>query len=227
MNTILVTGASRGIGRALALSAQSEGYRVVGLARSFSDKDEFETIRCDVCDAAAVTREIDRFKGDKSFYGVINAAGRLITKAAIQYRPEEIAEIVTTNLMGTMHVCTRAARLLMALRRGRIINISSIAASIGLKGDSVYSATKAGVEVFSRSLAREMAERNVTVNCIAPGPMATEMTRHLTEAQVEALIAQQILPRQIDVEELWPIVRFLLSDGAASVTGEVIHVGGV
>jgi 3-oxoacyl-[acyl-carrier protein] reductase len=227
MKTLLVTGASRGIGRFLADSALAHGYGVVGLARNFPDDAPFETLVCDVRDAAQLDQALERFKGDKSFYGVINAAGILNTKAAVQYGNEEIADLISTNLISTIQVSKRVARFLLPLRHGRIINISSIAAHAALKGDSVYSATKAGIEVFSRALAREVAERGITVNCIAPGPIATDMTRNLTESQLAGLIALQILPRQIAMEELWPVVCFLLSEGSGVVTGEVLHIGGV
>ena len=224
---LVITGASHGIGRAFADQAVADGYAVLGLARTFAGDEGFETAACDVRDPDQVDRVMDTLKGDKSLYGAINAAGILNSKIAIQYRNDELADIVTTNLVGTMLVSKRIARHLLPLRRGRIVNISSIAAHQALKGDAVYSATKAGVEVFSRALAREVAERGITVNCIAPGPIATGMIENLTEDQLNGLIAQQIQPRQIAIDELWPIVRFLLSDGARSVTGEVVHVGGV
>lgn len=227
MRQLLITGASRGIGRSLAEAAVNEGYQVVGLARSFNGDEPFEKLCCDVRDVDQVETTLDRFKGNKDFYGVINAAGVLKTSALIQADNLDIANIINTNLLGTIYVCKKVARLLLPLRRGRIINISSIAAHLALKGDSVYSASKGGVETFSRSLSREISKRNITVNCIAPGPIPTDMISHLTQEQVDALLDQQIIQRQIEIHELWPVVKLLLSDDSAVITGDVIHIGGV
>lgn len=227
MKTILITGASRGIGRYIAERATEEGYRVIGFARTFTGEETYETITCDIRDGDQVQEVLARFKGDKSLYGLVNAAGILNSKLAIKYRNAEINDIFCTNLIGTVHFSRHVVRLLLPLRRGRVVNFSSIASSLALKGDSIYSASKAGLEVFSRALAREVADRGITVNCISPGPIATDMTSSLTDKQWADLIARQIIPRKINIENLWPIVQFLLSKEAEVVTGDIIHVGGV
>lgn len=227
MRQIVITGASRGIGRKLAETAVTKGYEVVGLAQKFSGDEPFETAVCDVRNPDEVDAVLDRFKGNPDFYGAINAAGVLKTAPLIQAKQEDVANIIATNLLGTISVCKKVCRLLLPLRRGRIVNISSIAAHIPLKGDSVYCASKAGIEAFSRSLAAEVSKRNITVNCIAPGPISTDMIRNLTEAQIESLVERQIIQRQIDLEELWPVVGFLLSDDSHTVTGDVFHIGGM
>jgi len=225
--TIIITGASRGIGRFLCEKAQAAGFRVIGIARQFDGTEGFETVQCDVREPSQIDVFCQRLKGDKSLYALVNAAGVLITKSALQYGDDEVAQLLSTNLAGPVLMCRRLVRLLLPMRKGRIINISSIAAAVALKGDSVYSASKAGLETYSRALAREIAERGITVNCVAPGPVPTEMIKHLTQEQIDSLVGQQIIQKQASLEDLWPPIEFLLSDGSAMVTGQTIHIGGI
>jgi 3-oxoacyl-[acyl-carrier protein] reductase len=223
MKQIVVTGASRGIGRYLAEQTLASGYQVVGIARTIPQDCPFQIVACDVRNPEEVKAALSRFK---DVYALINAAGVLRTKILIQSSIEDIQDTIATNLLGTICCCKSVVRPLLRGGGGRIINFSSIAAHLALQGDTVYSATKAGVEAFSRALARELAERSVTVNCIAPGPVQTDMIRDLKPEQIDQLVRSQIIAKQATVEDLWRIVRFLLSDDSAMITGQVMHVGG-
>ena len=226
MKAIVITGASRGIGHHLAVRLVESGYRVVGVARNFSADLGFETLTCDVSNPDSVQAAFASFRKQKDISGLINCAGVLHTRPVAAISPGELNEIVDTNLKGTIYCCKNIIRPLLAYGAGRIINFSSIAAHVALRGDSVYSASKSAVETFTRAFAKEMAERAVTVNCIAPGVIKTSMTQHLTDEQTANLISLQTIQRQATPEDVWHVVKFLLSDEAAMITGQSLSIGG-
>lgn len=227
MRKIIITGASRGIGLFLATRLQDEGYQIVGIARNFYSNTNFENLICDVGNLGEVISTFSNFKKDKSIYGLINCAGILHTNPVILLTENQINETIKTNLMGTIHCCKNIIRPLLAHRSGRIINFSSIAATCALSGDSVYSASKAAIEVFTKSFAKELSEKAITVNCISPGVIKTDMTKDLSDEQFKNLIAKQIIQNSASFEDIYNTVNFLLSNQSNMITGESFHIGGV
>ena len=135
--------------------------------------------------------------------------------------------LVACNLLGTMYCSAEAGRIFARRRAGRIITFSSIAVALGLEGEASYVAAKAGVEGFTRAFAREMAAFGVTVNAVAPGPIPTRLIAGVPEEKIVALRARQILPRPLAADDVWNVVSWLLEERSASLSGEVLHVGGV
>jgi 3-oxoacyl-[acyl-carrier protein] reductase len=226
LKTIIVTGASRGIGNHLALSLLEAGYHVVGIARAFQTKPDFESIICDVSISENVQSIFSQFRKRDDIYGLINCAGILHTKAVSSISNDEISELIDTNLKGTIFCCKNIVRPFLAHGSGRIINFSSIAAVSALRGDSVYSASKAAIETFSKAFAKEVSERSITVNCIAPGVVKTDMTVNLTPEQISKLVSLQIIQKQAEKNDIWNSVKFLLSHESQMITGQSFSIGG-
>jgi 3-oxoacyl-[acyl-carrier protein] reductase len=145
---------------------------------------------------------------------------------AIITPPNVSKSIIHTNLLGTIYCCQLIAPLMLRNKMGSIINFSTIAVTLGLKGESVYAASKAGVEGFTRSFAREMADFNVNVNCIAPGPISTNLLKGITSVQINKIVSQQIIPKQFTPNEVSDLVEILLDERSNSLSGQVLHVGG-
>jgi len=227
LKTIIITGASRGIGNHLALNLQEAGYHVVGIARSFPIKPNFENITCDVSIGKNVQSVFSDFKKNKNVFGLINCAGILHTKAVASITNKEISEIIDTNIKGTIFCCKNIIRPFLAHGSGRIINFSSIAAVSALRGDSVYSASKSAIETFTKAFAKEMSGRSVTVNCISPGVIKTDMTVNLTDEQISKLVSLQIIQQQATLDDIWHSVKFLLSDESRMITGQSFNIGGI
>lgn len=226
MRALLVTGASRGLGRHIAERAAAEGYRVVGLARQPAEVAGVEIVACDVGDAREVDEVCKRLKG-LPLYGIINAAGIASMNLLLTTPVETIERLVRTNLTGTILVCRAAAKQLVRQKQGRIINFSTIAVPLGLKGEAVYVATKAGVEGFSRSFAREMSDHGVTVNVIAPGPIDTDLIRKVPAEKIQEIVNRQISQSMAVPEDVWNVVSLLLADESRTITGTVINIAGV
>lgn len=224
---IIVTGASKGLGAAISQRLLSQGHRVVGLARETS-QIEFESIDCDVSDYTSVKQAAKHVKKlSENVDAVINAAGIAAMNLAVTTDEKTVARVIQTNLMGTIHCCQLFAPLMMRHKQGAFINFSTIAVALALKGESVYAASKAGVEAFSRAFAREMADFGVRVNCIAPGPIKTDLLRGITEAQIDKITAQQINTKRFEKSDVCDLVEWLLDVKAESLSGQVLHIGGV
>jgi 3-oxoacyl-[acyl-carrier protein] reductase len=224
---IIVTGASRGLGRAISQRLIERGQEVWGLSRS-SDGQDIETIQCDVSDYASVknaARIVKRSK--KPVTAVINAAGVASMNLAVTTDESTVQKLIQTNLVGTIYCCQLFAPMMLRQKYGGFINFSTIAVSLALKGESVYVASKAGVEGFSRTFAREMADFNIRVNCIAPGPINTDLLNGITEKQIEKITSQQIFNKQFQKSDICDLVELLLDEKAASLSGQVLNVGGV
>lgn len=223
---IVVTGASRGLGHFIAERLVLEGHDVIGLARTVVPSS-FRMLACDVSDAASVrdTARALRHAG-VPVKALINAAGIASMNLAVTTPAATVERLIQTNLLGTIYCCQQFAPLMMRRKQGRIINFSTIAVSLGLKGEAAYVASKAGVEGFSRSFAREAADFGVTVNCIAPGPINTDLLNGVRPEQIQALLNRQILPRQFLPEDVADLASWLLDDRAANITGQVLHLGG-
>ena len=224
---ILVTGASRGLGESICNRFIERGERVIGLARS-TDGLNFEGIECDVSDYASVKSAARTVKKmGEPVTAVVNAAGVASMNMAVTTDESTVQRLIQTNLVGTIYCCQLFAPILLRQRQGCFINFSTIAVALALKGESVYAASKAGVEAFSRTFAREVADFNVRVNCIAPGPIRTDLLRGITDTQIEEITSQQVIRRQFQKEDVCDLVELLLDEKASSLSGQTLHVGGV
>lgn len=224
---IIVTGASRGLGKAITERLSGKGEKVVGLARSIDTLD-IEGIECDVSDYSSVknaAREVKRMKQPVKAF--INAAGVASMNMAVTTDESTVQKLIQTNLVGTIYSCQLFAPIMLRQKQGSFINFSTIAVALALKGESVYAASKAGVEAFSRTFAREMADFNVRVNCIAPGPIRTDLLRGITDSQIEKITSQQVIPKQFQKSDVCDLVELLIDEKASSLSGQVLSVGGV
>ena len=234
----LVTGASRGIGRATALELARLGATVVGTATSDSGAAQIsgalaETglkgcgMALNVTDAEAcqaAVAEVEEKFGPISI--LVNNAGITRDNLAMRMKDEEWDAVMETNLKAVYRMSRLVMRGMMKSRHGRIINITSVVASSGNPGQANYAAAKAGVAGMARALARELGSRNITVNCVAPGFIDTDMTRALPDAARETLVGQIAIGRLGTPEEIAAAVAFLASPAASYVTGTTIHVNG-
>jgi 3-oxoacyl-[acyl-carrier protein] reductase len=234
----LVTGASRGIGRAIAETLAAQGARVIGTATTESGAAAItEWIRVlsprsrgamlDVASDASVDGLFAALAGsDGAPEILVNNAGITRDNLLMRMKAEEWSDVMSTNLASLYRVCKASLRGMMKARYGRIVNIGSVVGLIGNPGQTNYAAAKAGVIGFSKSLAREIASRNVTVNVVAPGFIETDMTRALDEKQVQALREQIPLARLGAPADVAGAVAFLASDLGAYITGETLNVNG-
>jgi 3-oxoacyl-[acyl-carrier protein] reductase len=231
----LVTGASRGIGASIATTLAAAGATVVGTATSEGGATSIsETLGAnnrgavlDIADEESVQTLIGDMQGKEGAPTiVVNNAGITRDNLLMRMKAEDWDAVLSTNLSGVYRVCKACLKGMMKARHGRIINIASVVGIMGNPGQANYAAAKAGVIGFSKSLAKEVGSRNITVNVVAPGFIDTDMTRVLGDAQRDAMLAQVPLGRLGDVREIADAVAFLASDGAAYITGETLHVNG-
>ena len=224
---IVVTGASKGLGKAICDRLVLKGISVFGLARNV-ENTPFPSMTCDVSSYESVKAVSQRLKKEGvKVRGLINAAGIASMNLAVTTPPNVSQNIINTNLLGTIYCCQLIVPLMLRNKMGSIINFSTIAVALGLKGESIYSASKAGVEGFTRSFAREMADFNINVNCIAPGPIDTNLLKGITTTQIQKIVSQQIIPKQFTPESVSDLVELLLDKRSSSLSGQVLHVGGV
>jgi len=224
---ILVTGASRGLGKAITERLAERGEKVVGLARS-TESFEIESIECDVSNYASVkqaARDVKRMKEPVKAF--INAAGVASMNMAVTTDESTVQKLIQINLVGTIFCCQLFAPIMLRQKYGSFINFSTIAVALALKGESVYVASKAGVEAFSRTFAREMADFNIRVNCIAPGPIRTDLLRGITDTQIEKIISQQVIQKQFEKSDVCDLVELLIDKKALSLSGQTFNIGGV
>jgi 3-oxoacyl-[acyl-carrier protein] reductase len=233
----LVTGATRGIGRAIARTLADAGFRVIGTATSESGAASISAalaahegcrgICLDVTDGAALDVAIDAVvKAEGALHVLVNNAGITRDTLAMRMKDGDWDAVQDTNLKAVFRACRAAIRPMMKQRHGRIVNITSVVGASGNAGQANYAAAKAGVAGMTRALARELGSRNITVNCVAPGFIATDMTDALPEAQKAALLAQIPLGRLGSADEVAAAVAFLVSPQAGYVTGTELHVNG-
>ena len=224
---IVVTGASRGLGRSICDRLIEKNIDVFGMARNVNGVP-FASMSCDVSSYESVKGVVRQLKKDGvKVTGLVNAAGIASMNLAVTTPQSVSQKIINTNLLGTIYCCQLIAPLMLRAKQGSIINFSTIAVALGLKGESIYAASKAGVEGFTRSFAREMADFNVTVNCIAPGPIDTNLLKGITPEQINKIVSQQIIPRQFSPDSVADLVELLLDSRSNSLSGQVLHVGGV
>jgi 3-oxoacyl-[acyl-carrier protein] reductase len=236
--TAFVTGATRGIGKAIALELGRRGARVVGTATTAAGAATIDAylqdagiagrgVVLDVADASAVEaclKDVEGKEGTPSI--LVNNAGVTRDGLLMRMSAEDWQAVVDTDLTAVYRTCKAVMRGMMKARRGRIINIASVIAVMGNAGQTNYAAAKAGMIGFSKSLAREVGSRNITVNVVAPGFIVTDMTEGLGEAQRTALLGQVPLGRLGAPEDIAHAVAFLASPEAAYITGETLHVNG-
>jgi 3-oxoacyl-[acyl-carrier protein] reductase len=234
----LVTGASRGIGRAILVHLVRAGACVVGTATSQAGAD---AIAAQIAELAGHGRGVvlnvrqvapidSLVESVVQSYGrlsiLVNNAGATSDMLALRMRDEQWDEVIDTNLSGAFRLARSVIRTMMKARHGRIINISSVVGASGNAGQANYAAAKAGLEGMTRALARELGSRAITVNCVAPGFIDTDMTRALTANQTQAILEKIPLARLGLAEEIAAVVAFLASPAAAYITGSTVHVNG-
>lgn len=233
--TALVTGATRGIGRAIAGTLAARGARVIGTATSDSGAQAISDalgvrgkgLRLDVTDAASVGVMLETIRADFGEVDIlVNNAGITRDNLLMRMKEDEWRAILETNLTPIFRLSKAVLRAMMKKRYGRIITIGSVVATMGNAGQTNYAAAKAGIIGFSKSLAREVASRGITVNVVAPGFIETDMTRGLSDDQRAAILAQVPAARLGDSQEIANAVAFLASAEAGYITGETLHVNG-
>jgi 3-oxoacyl-[acyl-carrier protein] reductase len=235
---VLVTGGSRGLGLAIARTLAEAGYRVVAVARQESAelKAASEALRargsgaiefraCDLSEVGQIAPLVRSIRADVGpIYGLVNNAGLGTAGVLGTMRDREIERLVRLNTLSPLILTKSVARSMMIERNGRIVNISSIVASTGYTGLSVYSATKASLLGFTRSLARELGQLGITVNAVAPGFIATAMTDELSAEEREQISRRSALKRMAEAEDVARSVEFLLGPGGRNITGTVLTV---
>lgn len=234
----LVTGASRGIGAAIADLLGAQGAIVIGTATSEAGAEKITArftakgiqgrgMVLNVNDADGVEALMTAIQADFGAPAIlVNNAGITKDNLLMRMKDDEWFDVINTNLSAVYRLSKACLRGMMKARWGRIINVSSVVGEMGNAGQTNYAATKAGVAGFARSLAKEVGSRGITVNTVAPGFIDTDMTKDLTEAQKEVMLAQVPLQRLGQPEEIAGVVAFLASDAAAYITGDTIHVNG-
>ena len=234
----LVTGATRGIGKAIAMELGGQGATVIGTATSENGVGEIQKYfdaagisgvgkRLNVTDAAACEALVDDITRNYSAVSIlVNNAGITRDNLAMRMKDDEWDDVIDTNLKAVFRLSRLVMRGMMKARSGRIINITSVVGASGNPGQANYAAAKAGVAGMTRALAQELGSRNITVNCVAPGFIDTDMTRVLPEDQKEALLHKIPLNRLGHVDEVAAAVAFLASPKAAYISGTTLHVNG-
>jgi len=234
----LVTGASRGIGHAIALALGGAGARVIGTATSAEGAARLgATLASHGCNGRGALLDAGNAASVDTLIGELEAASELptilVNNAAVtrdslllRMKPEDWEAVITTNLTGVFRLSKACVRRMMKERRGRIVNLTSVVGVTGNAGQANYAAAKAGLLGFTKSLARELASRGITVNAVAPGFIDTDMTRALNEAQRAALVGQIRVGRLGTPADVAGAVLFLVSPQATYITGETLHVNG-
>ena len=223
----LVTGGNRGIGLAIARSLQSEGHRVVITYRSGTPPEGFDAVQMDVTDGQSVESAFAKIESEIGQPEII-VANAGITKDTLVMRmtDEDFESVIDANLTGAFRVAKRATKGLLKLKRGRLIFVGSVVGSVGAAGQVNYSASKSGLVGMARSFARELGNRGITANVIAPGFVETDMTSSLDEKRRSDIAAQVPLGRFCSAEEIAEVVSFIASSKASYITGAIIPVDG-
>jgi 3-oxoacyl-[acyl-carrier protein] reductase len=232
MKTALVTGATRGIGKAIAEKLKADNYKVLGTATSDSGVDTLnsngiEGHLLDLNSKDSIENFWSKLESDnKTISVLVNNAGITRDNIILRMSDEEWSDIMNVHLYGTFQLSKRALKMMLKNKWGRIINISSASASIGNRGQSNYAAAKAGVEAFTKSLAKEVGKRDITINAVAPGFISTDMTENNKGVNADYLVKEIPLGRFGKPEEVASLISFMCSDGASYITGQTIHING-
>lgn len=236
MKTALVTGASRGIGAAIAARLAEDGFFVVGTATSDSGAGSISAslgdngvgLELNVADAASVEAALAKLSdlAEEAPTVIVNNAGITRDNLMLRMSESEWSEVIDTNVNGLFRVTKGLLRGMIKARWGRIVNVGSVVGRMGNPGQANYVASKAAIEGFARSLALEVASRNITVNTVAPGFIATDMTNELTDDQKAAMLERIPAGRMGDPEDVAALVSFLVRDDAGYITGQTIQING-
>jgi len=231
--TALVTGASRGIGKAIAEQLAADGYRVLGTATTEAGAEGItaniaggQGYVLNLTDRDSIDGLFDALKGIETPLILVNNAGITRDNIALRMKDDEWDDVINTNLSALFRITKHCLRGMTKARWGRIINLTSVVGAMGNAGQSNYAAAKAGIVGYSKSLAAELGSRGITVNCIAPGLIGTDMTDELTEDQRQTMLDRIPLGRLGDVSEVAALAAFLAGDAAGYITGETIHING-
>jgi 3-oxoacyl-[acyl-carrier protein] reductase len=238
MQNVIVSGGSRGLGLAMVRSLAAAGYRAIALARSSNDglaaasrtaaadgRGAIEFRACDLSDLGRIAPLVRELRGAFGpLYGLINNAGLGTSGILSNMRDQDIERLIQLNTLSPILMSKYVVRSMMTQRDGRIINIASVVAFTGYSGLAVYSATKASLIGFTRSLAREVGQLGITVNALAPGFIATEMTHELSEAQRLQIAKRSALKRMADPDDVARSVEFLLGEGGRNITGTTLTI---
>ncbi len=227
--TVLITGASKGIGRYLAEYYANKGWAVIGCSRNPLDHAvEFTHIPCDVTEEASIKDLMRQIRKDfGGLHAVINNAGAASMNHSLLTPGKTFQNLLEINTLGTFLMSREAAKLMRKNKSGRIINFSTVAARLSLDGECAYVAAKAGVEALTRVLSKELAEFNITVNCVGPTPVETDLIRNVPADKLEALVQRQAIQRMGRFEDVSNVVDFFIQEGSEFVTGQTIYLGGV
>ena len=232
MKTVLVTGATRGIGNAIAKEFKKNKFSVIGTATSESGvatlhEQNIKGYVLDLNSKDSINSFWEKLENDDQKISVlINNAGITRDNIVLRMSDEEWSDIMNVHLYGTFQLSKRVLKMMLKEKYGRIINISSASASIGNRGQSNYAAAKAGVEAFTKSLAKEVGKRDITINAVAPGFISTDMTEQNDGVNSEYLIKEIPMGRFGEPEEVADLVGFLCSEQASYITGQTIHING-
>ena len=232
MKTVLVTGATRGIGNAIAQEFKKNNFSVIGTATSESGvatlhEQNIKGYVLDLNSKDSINSFWEKLENDDQKISVlINNAGITRDNIVLRMSDEEWSDIMNVHLYGTFQLSKRVLKMMLKEKYGRIINISSASASIGNRGQSNYAAAKAGVEAFTKSLAKEVGKRDITINAVAPGFISTDMTEQNDGVNSEYLIKEIPMGRFGEPEEVADLVSFLCSEQASYITGQTIHING-
>ena len=232
MKTALVTGASRGIGKAIAEKLKADNFKVLGTATSDSGVDtlnsnDIEGYLLDLNSKDSIKNFWSKLESNNQTISVlVNNAGITRDNIILRMSDEEWSDIMNVHLYGTFQLSKRALKMMLKNIWGRIINISSASASIGNRGQSNYAAAKAGVEAFTKSLAKEVGKRDITINAVAPGFISTDMTENNKGVNADYLVKEIPLGRFGKPEEVASLISFMCSDGASYITGQTVHING-
>jgi 3-oxoacyl-[acyl-carrier protein] reductase len=238
MKNVIVTGGSRGLGLAMGGALAAAGYRVIALARNSTDglaaasraaadggRGALEFRSCDLSEVGGIAPLVRALRADFGpIYGLVNNAGLGTSGILSNMRDQDIQRLIQLNTIAPIMLAKYVDRSMMTQREGRIVNIASVVAFTGYSGLAVYSATKASLIGFTRSLAREVGQLGITVNAIAPGFIATEMTHELNEAQRETIARRSALKRMADPIDIARSIEFLLGDGGRNITGTTLTI---
>jgi 3-oxoacyl-[acyl-carrier protein] reductase len=236
MRNVIVTGGSRGLGLGIAGKLARQGYRAIAIARKESQELTavmqagvepgcIHFVPFDLADLEGIAGLVKKLRKDFGpIYGLVNNAGTSVDGTLAMMQISQMEQVVRLNTLSPMVMTKSAVRSMMADGGGRIVNIASVVAFTGYSGLAVYSASKASLVGFTRSLAREVGKLGITVNAVAPGFVDTEMTRGMNDEQREQIVRRSALRRLVDVEDVANAVEFLLGDGAKNITGTVLTV---
>jgi 3-oxoacyl-[acyl-carrier protein] reductase len=226
----LITGARKGIGRALAERYLGQGHRVIGCSRGESDLEhpQYEHHQTDVADEKGVTEMFRRIGNDHGrLDNLLNNAGIASMNHALLTPMESVRDIFETNVMGTFLLCREGARLMVKQKYGRIVNFATVATPLRLEGEAAYAASKAAVVSLTEVLAREFATYGITVNAVGPTPVPTDLVKSVPAEKMEALLARQAIRRFGTAEDVGNVCDFFLRPESNFVTAQTIYLGGV